>query len=469
MVKQGGHMELIYYEATKKDIDELVRLRIDYIIADFGSISDHEIKCLEQQLPDYFARKLGNELIAFIAKDQNEIAAVAFLHIIEMPANSLLLSGIYGEVLNVYTKPKYRGNGLCTQLIKNLISYGEKKGLGRIDLSATEEGYPIYKKFKSSGNIIVDQVGQMGITGNVVNPNWNYYVTNESGKTNYLAVQILAEIVYWYRPSIKENKTTGIPEFEKKFKHEKYLQRSYYQLEENYNCSKKQAQDALKILFRIGVVIQHLTDGIHGGNVMYLELVPDVLRKISTDVTEKRSHRNTVSKNVPSNKIDITPLQKYDEVDTNLLLPNDENVTTYSDINIENKEENNTETTTVTKSTPARNVHTPTTDLYTVDCGCDHLFELTKELFIKYNLNDKDISDIINVAQSDFNKITKAHKVLVNYKKPIKSVMGFLRNAIINNWSPDDKESHADNSFNEYLRRNGLKSEEDLYSALYVS
>ena len=74
--------------------------------------------------------------------------------------------------------------------------------------------------FKSSGNIIVDQVGQMGITGNIVNPNWNYYVTNESGKTNYLAVQILAEIVYWYRPSIKENKTTGISEFEKRFKHD---------------------------------------------------------------------------------------------------------------------------------------------------------------------------------------------------------------------------------------------------------
>ena len=58
------------------------------------------------------------------------------------------------------------------------------------------------QNYKSSGNIIVDQVGQMGITGNIVNPNWNYYVTNESGKTNYLAVQILAEIVYWYRPSI---------------------------------------------------------------------------------------------------------------------------------------------------------------------------------------------------------------------------------------------------------------------------
>lgn len=47
--------------------------------------------------------------------------------------------------------------------------------------------------------------------------------------------------------------------------------------------------------------------------------------------------------------------------------------------------------------------------------------------------------------------------------------MGFLRNAIINNWNPDDKESHANNSLNEYLKRNGLKSEEELYSILFVS
>ena len=176
------------------------------------------------------------------------------------------------------------------------------------------------QNFKSSGNIIVDQVGQMGITGNIVNPNWNYYVTNESGKTNYLAVQILAEIVYWYRPSIKENKTTGISEFEKRFKHDKYLQRSYYQLEENYNCS---------------------------------------------------------------------------------------------------------------------------------------------------NLSDKDISYIINVAQSDFNKITKAHKVLINYKKPINSFMGFLRDAILNNWEPDINSTTISTSSgtNDYYKRCGYSSWEELEKA----
>lgn len=139
-------MNILFSKATKDDIPELIRLRIAYMMDDFGGMSDHERECMERQLPDYFNRKLGDELIAFVAKDGERMVSVAYLHIIEMPANSILLNGLYGEVLSVYTEPEYRGQGLCTKLIQNLIDYGRERGLGRVDLSATKEGYPIYAK-----------------------------------------------------------------------------------------------------------------------------------------------------------------------------------------------------------------------------------------------------------------------------------------------------------------------------------
>ena len=135
-----------YGLATKDDIEELIRLRIAYMIDDFGSVSEEEKEGMKKQLPDYFVRKLGTELIAFVARDNGRIVSVAYLHIIEMPANSVLLNGIYGDVLSVYTEPEYRGKGLCTTLMKNLVEYGKTLGLGRIDLKATVEGYPIYEK-----------------------------------------------------------------------------------------------------------------------------------------------------------------------------------------------------------------------------------------------------------------------------------------------------------------------------------
>ena len=139
-------MGIKYGETTKEDIDELIRMRIAYMMDDFGSVTDQERKGMETQLPDYFSRKLGTELIAFVAKEEDRIVSVAYLHVIEMPANSILLNGLYGEVLSVYTEPAFRGKGICTKLMNNLVEYGKKIGLGRIDLSATDEGYPIYAK-----------------------------------------------------------------------------------------------------------------------------------------------------------------------------------------------------------------------------------------------------------------------------------------------------------------------------------
>ncbi len=137
---------IVFTEAVKEDIPELIRMRIAYMTEDFGSVSAYEKKCVERQLPGYFERKLGTELIAFTAKDGDRIVSVAYLHIIEMPANARLLNGLYGEVLSVYTEPEYRGKGYCTKLMQKLIDHGRKAGLGRIELKATSDGYPIYSK-----------------------------------------------------------------------------------------------------------------------------------------------------------------------------------------------------------------------------------------------------------------------------------------------------------------------------------
>lgn len=139
-------MNFVLDNANKNDIDELVRLRLAFIAEDSGALSSCQEQCIEEQLRDFFNRKLGKELIAFVAREEERIVSVVYLLLMEMPANARLQNGLYGEVLNVYTLPKYRGKGLCTKLMQHLIGYGKNCGLGCIDLSATENGYPIYAK-----------------------------------------------------------------------------------------------------------------------------------------------------------------------------------------------------------------------------------------------------------------------------------------------------------------------------------
>ena len=59
-----------------------------------------------------------------------------------------------------------------------------------------------------TGNPIVDEVATLNITGNVIPHAWYYTIVNEKGKVNYLAINILADIVYWYRPTEHRDETT---------------------------------------------------------------------------------------------------------------------------------------------------------------------------------------------------------------------------------------------------------------------
>lgn len=138
--------DIIFTQAQMSDMPELVRLRIAYMRSDYGSLSDAEEQEMHRVLPDYFERKLGQELIAFIAKAGNTIVSTAFLLIAEKPANPHFLNGKVGEVLNVYTEEPYRHRGVSTRLMRDLIAVAREKGLNRIDLCATKEGYPLYKK-----------------------------------------------------------------------------------------------------------------------------------------------------------------------------------------------------------------------------------------------------------------------------------------------------------------------------------
>jgi len=65
---------------------------------------------------------------------------------IEKPSNPHFINGKVGNVLSVYTLGRYRRQGISTRLMQEIILFSKEKGLDFIELSATEEGHPLYKK-----------------------------------------------------------------------------------------------------------------------------------------------------------------------------------------------------------------------------------------------------------------------------------------------------------------------------------
>ena len=101
----------------------------------------------------------------------------------------------------------------------------------------------------STGNRIVDEVGRINISGNIIPMVWFQAIRYPNGKPNVNAIIILADIVYWYKPTeIRDEGTGQVIGVRKKFKSD-LLQRSYQQISEQFGISKK-GSDKCSGIFR---------------------------------------------------------------------------------------------------------------------------------------------------------------------------------------------------------------------------
>lgn len=129
------------------DIELLIKLRIDYLIEDRGSILPEEKERIEKQLRHYFPKHfLDGTFIGIIAEINNEVMCVAYLAISEKPANPAFITGKTGTLLNVLTYPPYRRQGIATKVIHRIIDEAKLCEVSSIDLSATDDGKPLYIK-----------------------------------------------------------------------------------------------------------------------------------------------------------------------------------------------------------------------------------------------------------------------------------------------------------------------------------
>ncbi|WP_434577153.1 hypothetical protein [Thermoanaerobacterium thermosaccharolyticum] len=136
-------------------------------------------------------------------------------------------------------------------------------------------------------NKTVEEIGKINFEGNIIPANWYKHITFSSGKPNLNAIIILAEIVYWYRPTIIRDPATGeIKGYKTKFNADK-LQRSYQSFADQFGISKRQAQDAIKLLRDLGLItlefrtITMPTSGLKLTNVMFIEPVPERIEEIT--------------------------------------------------------------------------------------------------------------------------------------------------------------------------------------------
>lgn len=139
--------EVILRMAGREEMQALTEIRMAYLWDEHGHLEQEMEDMMRRQLSGYFERHLGRDFHAFVAVDAHgAMTASAFLLVTERPAKPDCISGKNGTVLNVYTKPACRRQGIAGRLIEMLLKKAEDMGMDYVDLKATGEGYGLYKK-----------------------------------------------------------------------------------------------------------------------------------------------------------------------------------------------------------------------------------------------------------------------------------------------------------------------------------
>jgi GNAT superfamily N-acetyltransferase len=133
-----------YRITTKDDIELLMESRLTMLKEVNNLPDDYEypqefIDCSR----DYF---LNGDQTTVLALDGDKIAGCASIsHITIMPTFSHP-TGKRAHLMNVYSDPDYRGQGIAKKMVTMLIDEAWNRGATEISLDATKMGRPLYEK-----------------------------------------------------------------------------------------------------------------------------------------------------------------------------------------------------------------------------------------------------------------------------------------------------------------------------------
>ncbi|PHJ57954.1 hypothetical protein VF14_25840 [Nostoc linckia z18] len=138
---------LNFRRANLGDLEALVRLRLE-LLREAGDIKDNtEIEAIAAATRNYLADKIPQgEFLVWVAEVENQIVGTSGLVLFTRPPYDGNLSGLEAYIMNVYTIPQWRNQGIATALLKETISFVKETEAKRIWLHTTKDGKSLYEK-----------------------------------------------------------------------------------------------------------------------------------------------------------------------------------------------------------------------------------------------------------------------------------------------------------------------------------
>ena len=141
-------MGLRYHKATLKDLDLLVHTRVQVLLAANGLPEETDMTAVKTASRDYYRAALsdGSHAAWLVFDGDTWIGAggVSFYQIMPTYHNP---SGRKAYLMNIYTRPDYRRQGIARHMVDLLVGEARERGVTAISLEATAMGMPLYESY----------------------------------------------------------------------------------------------------------------------------------------------------------------------------------------------------------------------------------------------------------------------------------------------------------------------------------
>ncbi|RYE15821.1 MAG: GNAT family N-acetyltransferase [Sphingobacteriales bacterium] len=139
--------ELVFRRITTEDIEAFLKLRIEFLQSFKGEQTQDVIDNFHHHLRAYCNEALpAGELVGWMAWDGDEAVGVGMMAVRRQLGQFTWPEGKLAYIQNMYTLEAYRKKGICKTILQNMIDYAKEHGFGRLELHASEDGAPVYRK-----------------------------------------------------------------------------------------------------------------------------------------------------------------------------------------------------------------------------------------------------------------------------------------------------------------------------------
>ncbi len=140
--------KLIVREILPSEIPTFVKYRLEYIAELQGKNHEEGNLQLQRAMENYFESAIEKgQFLALVAELEGTPISFGGLIIKTIPGDFKQPVYLEGDILNMYTVPEARKQGISSIILERLIEEAKKLGISKLALHASKDGENMYRNF----------------------------------------------------------------------------------------------------------------------------------------------------------------------------------------------------------------------------------------------------------------------------------------------------------------------------------